>query len=173
MPNQSSSPASAGSVDAIELLRQDHQRVRQLFSEFESLQRDQSSDRQRLTQVVQTISAELTTHAQLEEEIFYPAVEQATGDKQFVQHAREDHQQVRDLVQALTTMQADDPELASTVTALASAVNEHVREEEENLFPHATGRLDAQKVGAQLAERRGQIESPGDGPVENADPASA
>ena len=74
---------------------------------------------------------------------------------------------------ALTAMQIDDPQLAPTVTALASAVTEHVREEEENLFPHATGRLDAKAVGAQLAQLREQIESPGDGPVENADPATA
>ena len=91
MPNHPSSSAPAGSVDAMELLRQDHERVRQLFDEFESLQRGQAPDRQRIAQVVQTISAELATHAQLEEEIFYPAVEQATGDTQFVQHAREDH----------------------------------------------------------------------------------
>lgn len=173
MPNQSSSSVAAGSVDAMELLRQDHERVRQLFTEFESLQREQSPDRQRITQVVQTISAELNMHAQLEEEIFYPAVEQATGDTQFVQHAREDHRQVRELVLTLTTMQADDPGLATTITALASAVDEHVREEEENLFPHATGRLDSRRVGEQLAQRREQLESPGDGPVENADPATA
>lgn len=148
----------AGEADAMQLLRQDHEQVAQLFAEFESLQ--QGDDRQRVAQVVQEVSAALTLHAQLEEEIFYPAVEQATGDRGLVDHARQEHAQVKQAVLELTAMQPDDQRLASTMAKLSQDVAQHVREEETKMFTQARDRIDAAALGRQMAERRREIVSP-------------
>lgn len=158
-------------VDALEFLRQDHERVTQLFAEFDALHDAGATDRQRIAQIVQQVSAALATHAQLEEEIFYPAAERALGDARLVEQARDEHAQAKETIRRLTTMQPDDAQLAPSMAQLAREVTEHVRMEEQDLFEQVRGRLDATAVGAQLAQRRRQIEStpekPEDYPIEN------
>src|SRR4051812_41299230 len=81
--------------DAIALLEADHQRVEELFRDFKAMA---GGDPAAKLQMAQVICMELTLHAMVEEEIFYPAFAAATGDQQLVEHARKEHQQVKELI---------------------------------------------------------------------------
>lgn len=160
---------SSGRPDAIELLKDDHRRIEKLFSEYEALRgkggnAGQSGDRQRIAQLAQQVAAELSIHAQLEETLFYPALQQATGDARGVEQAHHDHDAAKRLLKDLSSLAPGDGGFDSTMTSLAKAVREHVRMEEETLFTEARGRLDAQAIGAQLDDLRRKIESPPEKP---------
>lgn len=77
--------------DAIEMLREDHRKVQQLFQEFE-----QSEDAASKRQIAQTAIQELELHATLEEEIFYPAAMEELEDPDLINEAQEEHHVVRD-----------------------------------------------------------------------------
>lgn len=154
-------------ADALEILRQDHERVVRLFAEFDALQEAGATERQRIAQIVQQVSAALMLHAQLEEEVFYPAAEQALGEARLVEQARQEHAQAKETIRRLTTLQPDDAQLAPSVAELAREVAEHVRMEEQELFEQLRGRLDTLAVGAQLAQRRRQLEATSEKPEED------
>jgi hemerythrin superfamily protein len=132
--------------DAITLLDQDHQRVEQLFTQFESAQPQQKE------QLAHTICQELTVHAQLEEEIFYPAFLKATGDQEMVDEAADEHQEVKELIAELEGGGSPD----ELVPQLQENVLHHVQEEREEMFQKARGAqgLDLQALGQQLEQRK-------------------
>src|SRR5215475_3251183 len=89
--------------DAIEMLREDHRKVKKLFEEFEHAQEDQVKER-----IVEGTLRELEVHAALEEEIFYPAAEEQIGEKESIDEAREEHHVVKLLIGELKKMSAGD-----------------------------------------------------------------
>ena len=148
-----SSHRADSAVDAIELLKQDHKAVQMLFADFTALRDSAVADPARKHRLVQRICLELTVHAQLEEELFYPALRQALDDER-VDEAEEEHAEAKELIVALQQMPAQDPQLDSTMLALARAVLHHVQEEERELFTESRGELDAAALGQQLMQRR-------------------
>jgi hemerythrin superfamily protein len=131
--------------DAIALLDTDHQRVEDLFGEFKSA----GNDRAAKLQMAQIICMELTLHSMVEEEIFYPAFAQATGDEQLVERALKEHQHVKDLIARVPT--ADN--LEGAMEAIRRHVMEHVEEERRDIFTKA------KSCGMELATLGGRIQS--------------
>ena len=86
---------------ATALLKEDHQRVKKLFTRFEKLDASRETDK---TELFDQIKKELTVHAQIEEEIFYPAVEGAQDEDadDLVREAREEHRIVKTLLEELS-----------------------------------------------------------------------
>lgn len=120
--------------DAIAVLKADHQKVRDLFAQYDSL-----GDRaiKGKADAVEQIRQELTLHAAIEEEIFYPRVRRAgREEKDEVLEAVEEHQIIKDLVAALDGMSADDESFDAKVSVLKEEVEHHVGEEEHEMFPH-------------------------------------
>lgn len=115
-------------TDAIAMLDEDHQRVEQLFADFQSA----AEPAQKLT-IAQLICMELTVHAQLEEEIFYPAYQKATGDNDMVQEAQDEHQDAKDLIARIEGNQQPD----ALVAELQQAIEHHVQEERTEMFAKA------------------------------------
>src|SRR5262245_15543087 len=139
--------------DAIEMLQEDHRKVKKLFEEFEHAQEDQVKER-----IVETTVQELEIHAALEEEIFYPAAEEQTGEKESIDEAREEHHVVKLLIGELKKMSADDERYDAKYTVLAENVKHHIEEEESELFPKLEGKLDAEELGAQMETRKKQLQ---------------
>jgi len=137
--------------DAIALLDSDHTRVEQLFANFRK-----AGDKQQ--QIARTICLELTVHAQIEEEIFYPAFRRATGDDELVDHSRDEHNDVRELVHRIETTGATE----QLMTQLHQSVKEHVEEERREMFDKArrTPGLDLLQLGEQMAARKAELMSP-------------
>jgi hemerythrin-like domain-containing protein len=123
--------------DAIAMLRADHQRVRDLFQEYKA-----ATDPQAKRDIAEEAFVELETHAQLEEQIFYPAVNEETEEgPELVKDALEEHQTVKKLIQALRGM-SDVQEFDATFTALVRHVEHHVEEEESEMLPLAEVELE-------------------------------
>ena len=80
-----SKTTSTSKKDAIKLLTEDHAKVKKLFREYEKLSKKEDEDGKE--ELAQQICKELTIHAQLEEEIFYPAARQAIKDDDLLNEA--------------------------------------------------------------------------------------
>lgn len=143
-------------MDALSLLRRDHLLVRDLFRQF-----DENTDLSTRKAIVDEAIAELMLHAQLEEEIFYPAMERA-GMKDLVGHAEEEHHAADLLMQELAEMDARNSQLEAKFQVLIATVTEHMTEEESQMFPRAAelGRARLEEIGAQLEAARPRLVRP-------------
>ena len=119
-------------MDAIAVLKKDHQEAEALFKEFERTPKKQKSGRKR---VVKKILKELSEHADLEEQIFYPAVQETTKKDEPVFEALEEHELLKKLMQDLEKMDPEQERFEAKVVVLISQVRAHVKEEERVLFP--------------------------------------
>lgn len=144
--------------DAIELLTDDHDQVKAMFEEYEDLSGDDSRDDEKLT-LIQQICHELTVHAQIEEELFYPAARSALDDEDIVDEAVVEHAGIKELVEELQAMEPSDELFDAKVNVLKEYVEHHVKEEEEELFPKVkkASDFDEDDVGAQLADRKEEL----------------
>jgi len=137
--------------DAIALLEADHQRVEELFRDFKSMG---NGDPAAKLQLAQVICAELTLHSMVEEEIFYPAFAEATGDKQMLEHALKEHQHVKDLIAKVPT--ADN--LEGAMEAIRHNVMHHVEEERSGMFAKAKScGMELATLGGRIQTRRAEV----------------
>lgn len=148
--------SGGGKNDAISVLMQDHKAVKKLFKEFESL-KEEDSDEQK-AEIVQQICAQLTIHAQIEEEIFYPAVRDAIDDEDLMDEAEVEHEGAKDLISQLEIMEPGDAQYDAKVTVLGEYIAHHVAEEEGRMFPQVKkAKLDLKALGAALHERKEEL----------------
>jgi len=151
---------AAKSPDAIALLTSEHKAVKALFKAFEKLCKDDASGAEKGV-VVRRICDELTVHAQVEEEIFYPAVREAAEKAgNLLDEAEVEHATAKDLIAQLEEMNPGDDLYDAKVTVLREYVDHHVQEEEGELFPKARkSDLDLVALGADMAARKGDLRS--------------
>ena len=124
-------------ADAIALLKADHQRVKDLFAQYEAA--DNVETKRTLAEQVFT---ELDMHAQLEETVFYPTVNEETDEgPALVQESLSEHEAVKTLIQALRSMAHDTDEFDAKFQELIRTVAHHVEEEEAEMFPLAEEEL--------------------------------
>jgi hemerythrin superfamily protein len=149
-------------MNVIELLKKDHETVAKLFAEFdEAKEAERDADKE---SAVSSICQELTIHAAVEEEIFYPAVEtRAVGEDEksedSVKEAYEEHALVKSLVAELSEMKADDEQFDAKVKVLKDLVEHHVEEEEGELMPRAKKLLsedELEAMGAAVESRKAE-----------------
>jgi hemerythrin superfamily protein len=120
-------------MDAISLLKDDHQTVERLFKRFEKTSDRATVERRR---IVDEIIKELSIHAEIEETIFYPAVRQAVPpSEEMVLESLEEHHVVKWVLSELEGMAPDAERFEAKVTVLIENVRHHVEEEESDLFP--------------------------------------
>jgi hemerythrin-like domain-containing protein len=142
-------------VEAIDMLKQDHDRVQKAFKESERLAHE---DTEACRDLVISVCEELKIHTALEEDIFYPAVYDAIDDEEIMNEAAVEHETARMLIEQLENMPDDDPNYHATFKVLGEYVSHHIREEENEMFPAArkTG-LDFAALGARMRARREEL----------------
>ena len=143
--------------DAVDLLDADHKGVKSLFIEFNALCEDEApaSEKQALAL---KICRELTVHAQLEEEIFYPAVREATGDDPLLDEAVLEHAEAKALIAQIEEMEPGDEAFDTTVQELGQDIDHHVLEEREQIFLKARlADLDLRGMVPALVKRKEQL----------------
>lgn len=144
-------------LDAIKLLKADHDEVEQLFAQYEKQKKkngDQKSD------LIEKICTALTVHAQIEEEIFYPAARDALDENgdELLDEAEVEHSSIKSLVEQLQAMDSSDELCDAKVKVLSEYVKHHVKEEEGELFPKLKKTdLDLDALGTELAERKAEL----------------
>jgi hemerythrin superfamily protein len=141
--------------DAVELLKQDHDTVDGLFKEFDSAK--QSNDHPAKAEAAARICNELTIHATIEEEIFYPAARDALGadGDDLLDEAEVEHETAKALIAQLAAMSPDEDLYDAKVAVLGEYIRHHVREEESELFPMVKETdLDLEELGFRLKARK-------------------
>jgi hemerythrin superfamily protein len=148
--------SSTSGEDAFALLSADHKRVKALFKEFESLKEDGTDDEK--ADLVETICNELTVHAQIEEEIFYPALRDAIGDEDLMDEADVEHASAKQLIAQLEQLQVGGDHFDATVTVLGEYIDHHVKEEEGEMFSKARkADVDSAALGEEMTVRKAEL----------------
>jgi hemerythrin superfamily protein len=141
--------------DAIALLKDDHRTVQELFAQFEK-----ASGENRKQKLAEQICLELSVHAQIEEEIFYPACE-GKVEEDLLKEAYVEHDGAKVLIAQIMKGGPDDEFYDAKVTVLQEQIEHHVEEEEkrmEGMFAQARkAGLDMDTLGAELAARKRQL----------------
>jgi hemerythrin superfamily protein len=141
--------------DACDLLDADHKAVKAMFKEYEALTESRSRSPAKKRQLAEKICKELTVHATIEEEIFYPAVRKAIKDNALMNEATVEHASVKDLIAKIKGMDASDEMFDAKVTVLGEYIDHHVKEERAEMFVQARKtKLDLVKLGEQLQSRK-------------------
>ena len=136
--------------DATAMLRADHKLVSGLFAQYE---KTQSSSKKK--QLVGQICTELSVHAQVEEEIFYPAVKEALHDHELVPEATVEHASLKSLICEVEGVEPDGEMFDAKIKVLGEYVKHHVKEEQTEMFPKAKATdLDMRELGARIAARK-------------------
>jgi hemerythrin-like domain-containing protein len=135
MPSRQNNQAQP--ADAIALLKADHQRVKDLFAQYEPAEHVETK-----RTLAEQVFTELEMHAQLEETVFYPTVNEETDEgPELVQESLSEHETVKTLIQALRSMAQDTDEFDAKFQELIRTVAHHVEEEEAEMFPLAEEEL--------------------------------
>lgn len=146
--NRAPDPAAEVVTDALGLLKRDHKLVDELFNEFAQ------AGQQQLDPMARRICKLLRIHAQIEEEIFYPAARRALPQSEPVDAAEREHAAAKQTIAGIESMTSEDVNFKNAVAELAREIRRHVAEEEGTLFPQLPGKLDLVSIGITLAERR-------------------
>jgi len=143
-------------MNAVKLLKADHQEVAALFEKFESTGDEEQGD------IAEQICQLLTVHAQIEEELLYPAAREALqkDGADLVDEATVEHASVKDLVSQIESADPSEDLFDAKVKVLGEYVAHHVKEEEGELFPKLQKTdLDLEALGTELAERKAELMS--------------
>ena len=133
-------------MDAITLLKNDHKTVEALFKKFEKL--GDGGEKQK-KQIVAQIIKELSVHAAIEEQVFYPAVRKAVKQAEDdILEALEEHHIVKWTLSELDGLSPREERFDAKVTVLMESVRHHVKEEEQDLFPKVTKKIDKRGLEA-------------------------
>ena len=147
----------SGRDDAVRLLKADHREVEGLFGEF---QRTRSDERRQ--EVAAQICQALRAHTTIEEEIFYPAFLESTGDTAIHHEAEIEHDGAKNLIAKIEACSPDDDYFAPSVRVLSEMIKHHVKDEEKPGGMFAVAReasLDLVSLGEELAARKAELES--------------
>lgn len=125
-------------MNALELLKQDHQRISDLFTDAKTY-----TDMRRL---FESIKGELETHLHMEETIFYPEYQTKDILKELIDDANAQHNLIKELLRDLESQ--DGPEFENTFQTLMAEVQLHFTAEESEIFPHVRGVIDGPDLGA-------------------------
>ncbi|MEO6626427.1 MAG: hemerythrin domain-containing protein [Burkholderiaceae bacterium] len=147
------SATAAKPQEATAMLRADHKAVSALFEQYEKAR---ASARKKA--IVAQICNELTLHAQVEEEIFYPAVKAAMRDKELVPEATVEHATLKDLIAQVKGIEPDGEMYDAKIKVLSEYVTHHVKEEQNEMFPKARKtKVDMLALGERMAARKEEL----------------
>ncbi len=157
--------------DPVALIKADHEEVKGLFDKFESAK----SQGPKVKAARQAL-IELKVHAAIEEEIFYPAFDKETSDKEahdIYLEAEEEHHVAHMLVGELEALPDDDEHFEAKFTVLMENVRHHIMEEEKEMLPKAKslGKERLEELGQQMATRKKELMaafSRGENPMQGA-----
>jgi hemerythrin superfamily protein len=155
MATSKRAPGPGSQPLALELLAADHRKVDGLFRQFEQMKEDEDEGR---VLVAQQICNELTIHAQIEEDLFYPWLRENLEETDAVAEATVEHQSLKQLVAEIQPSGQADEAFDARVKVLSEYVKHHVKEEENEIFPQVAGEEEElDELGQELAARKAEL----------------
>ncbi|WP_019702050.1 hemerythrin domain-containing protein [Paracidovorax oryzae] len=147
-------------ADACSLLDADHRKVKKMFKEYEEFAGSKSKTSiAKKRELAQQICLELTVHAQIEEEIFYPALREALRETDLLDEAEVEHASAKDLIAQIQDGDAMDDKFDAKVTVLGEYIDHHVKEERNEIFvkARASRKLDLVAMRETLQARKEEL----------------
>jgi len=135
---------------AVELLKEDHDKVRGLFKQFENAKSQDEKE-----EIADQVDLELRVHSLIEEEILYPVVKDV--DSESVAESFEEHGVVEQLLNELATMDLEDEQFEAKFKVMQENVEHHAEEEESEMFPKCESIPNIDEIGLRLAERKEEL----------------
>jgi hemerythrin superfamily protein len=155
--SQAASPkseASNQSMNAFDLLEQDHRQVEKWFDEYDEIEDEDD----RKSELAEKICLALKVHTQIEEEIFYPRAREATKDDNLLDEAVVEHATAKNLIAEIEDMEVGDDLYDAKIRVLGEMVKQHIKEEEDELFPEMqSAKVDIDALGKELAKRKQEL----------------
>ena len=153
-------PSQRSEKDACDLLDADHKAVKKLFNAYDELagSKARGAGQKRLDLAAQ-ICRELSVHAQIEEEIFYPALRAALKETDMLAEAEVEHAGAKDLIAQIEALSEPDEMYDAKVKVLGEYIDHHVKEERNEIFPkaRASRKLDLVAMRDELAARKEEL----------------
>lgn len=140
-------------VNVIDLLKEDHRKVKGLFEKFKAAN---TSSRQ---SIADEALQDLEIHTKIEDSIVYPAIREAIDKGEMVDEAREEHHVVGLLIKELRKMKTTEEGYQAKFTVLSELVEHHIEEEESEMLPEAEDGLDVEDLGKQAMEMKTRLSS--------------
>jgi Hemerythrin HHE cation binding domain len=145
--------ATKDKTNAISMLKEDHEKVKDLFDKFEETNGSATKSK-----IVSEALMELKVHATIEEELFYPAVRQQVDDQAIMDEADEEHHVAKILVAELEQMNGDEDYWEAKFKVLSESVRHHIKEEEGKMFKEARKTdVDFESLGNQMAQLKKKL----------------
>jgi hypothetical protein len=142
--------------DAINILKSDHKKVKELFDQFE-----RAENMREKKKIAAEAIMELKIHAEIEEKIFYPAVRKGV-DENIMNEADEEHHVAKLLIGELEHMEATDDHWEAKFTVLAENIRHHIKEEEGQMMPEARKEeIDFEELGQKLLMAKEKLKKNG------------
>jgi hemerythrin-like domain-containing protein len=141
-------------MDAYQILMKDHRNVEDLFEKIEKTDDGQHKERE---QLLGKLREELELHTEIEERLLYPEMKKHPGTKKLAGEALEEHGEVKRLLQELPKLSPGEERWSDMIEELDHAVQHHVREEEEQMFPAARREISesrAKELDRQIEEMK-------------------
>ncbi|MEX2274800.1 MAG: hemerythrin domain-containing protein [Actinomycetota bacterium] len=141
-------------MDAITLLKNDHEKVKGLLEKVDSTTERGVKTREELFGKIKT---ELTVHEAIEEEIFYPALKEHVKTKEITLEAYEEHHVVDEIMGEIERTPFDDERWGAKFTVMKENLEHHIEEEENQMFKQARQVLDKgelESLGGRMAARK-------------------
>jgi hypothetical protein len=140
---------SAFASGVIEMLKEDHQKVKELFEEFESTEGSEAAE------IAATAIMELEIHAELEEKLIYPAIREEIDEDDMMNEAVEEHHLVHVLIKELKKLKPADERFEAKFKVLGELVKHHIEEEEGEMLPKAEkSDIDWEKLEMTVMKRK-------------------
>ena len=140
-------------MNALDLLSQDHKKVKGLFEQAEK------ADEKQQKKIFDQIKQELETHTRIEETVFYPAMQEHEELEDMVLESLEEHKQIKTLLKEMDNLSSDSEKFEPKLKVLQENVQHHAEEDEEGkMFPKVRKVLNSQELeelGAELEEAKG------------------
>ena len=142
--------------DAINILKEDHDKVKSLFKEFKDKNRNRSK-----AVIIEEALKELRIHAAIEEEIFYPAVRPGI-EKDLMNEANEEHHVAKFLIAEISVMTGNEEHYDAKFIVLSENIEHHIKEEENDMFPKARSlEVDMIALGKKMLARKEELQTKG------------
>ncbi len=143
--------------DALSLLTAEHADLMDMFESFGALC-ERGASKIEKSAVAEEICLSLTIHAQVEQEIFYPAVRAAIGDDALMDEAQVEHAEADDLNARISTMKPTEALFDARVIVLGAAFDRHVKTAQRKMFPKVRrSGIDLMALGARLQDRSDEL----------------
>lgn len=143
-------------MDILDSIKKDHRQIETVFSEIETAQ-----DSQKLYNCFNQLYEEINLHAEVEAKIFYPALEDC-GNKELVAAAKEEHDEAKKLLEEIEFLSPTSEEFKVKIKELKQMIQEHIQEEENELFSIFSQYIDPEKrskLGTEFTSFRTQLQS--------------